>query len=788
MFNSLPFQKTAIELLLNKFIYLWEKRETQLPLVFKSPTGSGKTFMVAHFISGLNHLPNWDEDKAFVWITFSDDIAMQSKNKFMEYFETTLENGILTVADINKGKLQKNDILFLNWQKVVSKAAENRVLRRPKNEVERKESGIYFEDFIDNTQEENREIILIIDEAHTHVSTVLAQQIIDYIKPRVIVHVTATPEQEVELAAYRINSVVEVPRDKVVDEGLIKEKIVVQTDEDLKRHKGEDLDSVLLELGFEKRGILLRQFKKLGQNVNPLMLIQLPNDDKALRERKEGTKEEVVLEYLKEKKVNDNKIALWFDQHKKNLDFISDKDSAIDFMLFKQAAGTGWDCPRAHVLVMFREITSPTFYVQTVGRILRMAEPDKKEDYKNSPDLRTGFLFTNYKRNEVSIPDQANKNKPFIYFSSLKDNLRSSAEQLKLESAFVSRIDYGDLAYSSEFQLSFIKSMNDYFGISRKDLLAEKQQKLKSRGIILTPNLTNSLVVNAEFRDFDNMSLDFKKKGIDLDFEISQNDIEKLFNYLIYHLLKEQTDEEAKVTNIARSWSPLKSAVRIWLKEIFGETSNFYYRVFIGDVLNGPNSKLRPAITQALKDYRPILNKLLEKRRKQEEEKESHIFTIRDKYEFTEDYEEIEQSLCVLEKCYIKKEYDGKDNEIKFIKYIDLKPKFINWWFKNGDVGKDYYSVKYFNTSEQKERLFYPDWIIKFKNDRVGIFDTKGGRTLNTEGRAIGLAKNMKELGKDYVGGIVKFANGIFNYCDSINYNDQVEVNNKWIPMEGLFR
>jgi hypothetical protein len=36
---------------------------------------------------------------------------MQSKNKFMEYFEATLENGILTVSDINKGKLQKNDIL-----------------------------------------------------------------------------------------------------------------------------------------------------------------------------------------------------------------------------------------------------------------------------------------------------------------------------------------------------------------------------------------------------------------------------------------------------------------------------------------------------------------------------------------------------------------------------------------------------------------------------------------------------------------------------------------------------
>jgi type III restriction enzyme len=44
----------------------------------------------------------------------------------------------------------------------------------------------------------------------------------------------------------------------------------------------------------------------------------------------------------------------------------------VSFLLFKQAAATGWDCPRASVLVMFREIKNPTFAIQTVGRILRM--------------------------------------------------------------------------------------------------------------------------------------------------------------------------------------------------------------------------------------------------------------------------------------------------------------------------------------------------------------------------------------------------------------------------------
>jgi len=33
-----------------------------------------------------------------------------------------------------------------------------------------------------------------------------------------------------------------------------------------------------------------------------------------------------------------------FDGKQKNMDFITHNESDVDFMLFKQAAGTGWDC------------------------------------------------------------------------------------------------------------------------------------------------------------------------------------------------------------------------------------------------------------------------------------------------------------------------------------------------------------------------------------------------------------------------------------------------------------
>ncbi len=217
-FNPLKFQKDAILKLTEMFVAIWKERERQLPLVFKSPTGSGKTFMTSHFIRGLNHLPQWKEDKAFIWITFSDDLAMQSKGKFLEYFENMLENRALTVADINQGKLYQNDILFLNWQKVIAKKAETKLLRRPEDEEWQKEQGKYFEDVIEQTHLDGRQIILIIDEAHKNKDTKLAKDIIDKIDPKVILHVTATPNEKDELDARRLGSFCEISRGEVVEQ------------------------------------------------------------------------------------------------------------------------------------------------------------------------------------------------------------------------------------------------------------------------------------------------------------------------------------------------------------------------------------------------------------------------------------------------------------------------------------------------------------------------------------------------------------------------------------------
>ena len=57
IFNPLQFQRDTIEELKTIFVSIWKQEGRQLPILFKSPTGSGKTFMTSLFIRELNHLP-----------------------------------------------------------------------------------------------------------------------------------------------------------------------------------------------------------------------------------------------------------------------------------------------------------------------------------------------------------------------------------------------------------------------------------------------------------------------------------------------------------------------------------------------------------------------------------------------------------------------------------------------------------------------------------------------------------------------------------------------------------
>lgn len=915
-FNMLAFQQNAVEELTAQFKAIWyANNDFKHEIVFKSPTGSGKTFMVSNFINGLHSQPDWKEDVAFVWITFSDDLAMQSKDKFFEYFNPNIGNQLLTVQDFNQGLLKRNDILFLNWQKLSTEKADKRVLRRPEDERLYKETGFYFEDIVENTHKEGRQIIMIIDESHKNVTDLAIKVVIDPLNPKIILKVSATPESEPSISDIRHNRAgfVEVEREDVIAAGLIKEEIISQTEEDLNVFENIDHDYLLLDLAMEKRAALKAEWEQIGKNINPLVLIQLPDDDKKTKDLGVKLKEEIVTEYLLKKGVPANHIAKWFDNKKENIEYISDGNNPVEYMLFKYAAGTGWDCPRAHILVMYREVKSDTFRTQTLGRILRMAIPGL--DLSGHPALKTGYLYTNYRRNEVQNPKDSTENRPKTAISKLipeyqatqalqdfgtnlagtlfdakpndiahltqvkqivpavvqkaqetakkiqeiikqetdyhyqraqieeqkhllqqavEDEIPSFIEEIEeeeqkqqviegisrqiaqlassvagvreqdlvidpiLKSDFQSRGDYGDIGRASDFQSSFIKTFNRYFGSSEEKLqsLAEQQDMLRSKGIDPDDRYERSVMADAHFYDYD---ADINNEyGRDVMVEVSNNDVEKLFSYRCYEILQEQTEDDAKLGNIARSWAPLKEALRQWFSiGMSGYSYISQYKVFLKDVDRKENSVFRRVITMALREYIPTRDAVVRKKMERIAEQEAEVFTIKAQYAYTDDMKEfLPSSLSIVKPFRLLESYSGRDNEVTFIKFLESNPQHIEWWFKNG-TGKDALGIRYTDHATNKIRIFYPDWIIKFRGqDKLGIFDTKGGFTANeseVKDKAETLAAKISLLNANnakryiYVGGIVIYQEGLWLYNDQLDYTNYANNKSIWKNFTDLF-
>lgn len=792
--EKITFQIDAVEKLIKYIKELWSTRERQIPIVFKAPTGSGKTYMTEKMICDLAEQPDWDQNVAYVWITFSDDLAMQSKEKFDKYFPTTKHGRLLTIEDFNLGALQKNDVLFLNWQKLVSEAAENRIYRRPDDPRMRHESRVYFEDFIDNSHENGIEIILIIDEAHLNLTDASQRDVIDPLNPKIKLMVSATPKPDTVADAALNGGLVKIEHQDVVDAGLIKANIICQTEEELRKYEGEDEDHALLKLAIDRRNELKKEIESFGANVNPLVIIQLPNDDEELSKEGKPTKEEITREYLISQGIKANRIASWFTGKKKPEGLELD-DSEYEYLLFKTAAGTGWDCPRAQVLVMFRDVKSEIFHTQTIGRILRV--PIMNEEV--SKVFRNGYIYTNYSRKaveEAEYPEQGNRPKTLVAYNKKGEDY---VIDHRLLTDFLSRVDYGDLGKSGEFQQCLFDTFNAYFGIEEDDIIntVALREKITAKGLDVKPNFVHNVISDAVFKQYEQIGVNLKDAHETVR-QWSRSDVQKLFSLHLVNILRSQTDNDCKVGNIVRSVPTLKSAIRLWFKiyALPNEDEDRWYRVFLYDIIEKEDSSLfRRLITETLKNYHPLLEEQLKKRREDNETRQSEPFVLRKMYAYTEEYDALPEKKCLLTPFYLGKDYVGRKTEEAFAKFLEQQEN-IEWWFKNGDSGKDWLAIRYYNEVKKEDALFYPDWVYMKADGTLGIFDTKSGQTassIETKNKAEALQKRLSILnglsGENicYEGGIVRKENGMWYYNDNAVYNYQEGSTDGWKLFADLF-
>lgn len=317
-------------------------------IVLKSPTGSGKTIILTHFMAG------WMRDHAnmaFVWLTPGEgNLEEQSKAK-MDHYCRNAQTKLL--ADVMTGGFAAGDAVFINWQKLTMEG----------NNALKDGERTNFLEWIDKARSAGIAFKVVIDESH-HSFTEKTDSVVRWFGTDKIVRASATPN--VDPAAIMID----IPEEEVIASGLIKKMMHVNPGFPMRIDLDADTDRTryLLEKAMAKRGELVAAFREAGSAVNPLVVVQLPNNSDALLQ--------TVEEWFSTQGIDvaGGTFAVWLAKRKDNVEGLEQNDCRQVAVVIKQAVATGWDCPRAHILVKLRENMDERFEIQTIGRIRRMPE------------------------------------------------------------------------------------------------------------------------------------------------------------------------------------------------------------------------------------------------------------------------------------------------------------------------------------------------------------------------------------------------------------------------------
>ncbi|MCM1194621.1 MAG: DEAD/DEAH box helicase family protein [Firmicutes bacterium] len=316
-------------------------------IVLSAPTGAGKTVLVCKFIDDyLDENPN----TVFLWLCpGTGGLHKQSEDSFKE-----MTSGIAygDVYDFIAEADPSGQVFFINWDKINKKS--NIVLREGEyKDLMTKVLACHNNDI---------DIFMLIDEEHKYKDT--ANEYIGNIQPKHVLRISATP-----ISKGDFNEI--ITDDEVIGAGLIAAGISINegVSKAIEENNRMDDDLLLLDLADKKRKEIQAEYDRRGLKIRPLVLIQFPNgSDEWIKRVKQALED---LGYSE----NSGLVTSWFSgNHPDKPEEIKKLNGQYAFLLFKQAIATGWDCPRAKILVKLREGGTERFNVQTVGRIRRMPE------------------------------------------------------------------------------------------------------------------------------------------------------------------------------------------------------------------------------------------------------------------------------------------------------------------------------------------------------------------------------------------------------------------------------
>ena len=548
---------------------------------------------------------------------------------------------------------------------------------------------------------------------------------LERINPAVELRISATPKTA------NPDERTKVYRQDVIAAEMIKKEVVLNPEIDITDSEDEvAMNERLIKVALEKRNQIAEAYKAEGIDINPLLLIQLPNDKKeSMTSEDEKVAEQVktYLKYMCDITEGNGKLAVWLSNEKANLAGIEDPNNLAQVLLFKEAIALGWDCPRAAVLLIFRKLQSDQFTIQTVGRILRMPE---QKHYPNEL-LNVGYVYTDLAKEKINI---VTTDAGYILSDTLTAHRRANLCNVSLKSVYSDRPNIERNYLGPDFRKTLYDTATDFWKLEQGASIFSIAELAAMCGdddeYQPLPETDDDQINENRRRVKNSIRLDVKTINIEIPKDVHfQNEVQTL------------TVERAK---FARTSGEIDG---VFLAYIDGKGGQFERK--------GRTDKIASFLTELIADFfgiyeidakkvvlyhenRPKFDRLLETalekyaRKRQVAAAKAAATRVYKEH----DWEVPEQRVYDAETNQVAPAENhallpfiqlntASNPEKEFVKFLEANTQYIDWWYKNGDSGKANYAIEYHKGEGGEKSLFYVDFVIRMKNGHVYLFDTK---------------------------------------------------------------
>ena len=741
--KNLAYQQKAVSELVDKTIRLLNLGGQRNKLVFEATTGAGKTVMACQMLAGLmDELHDRGDSRyqevAFIWFA-PRKLHIQSYEKLKGAFEETrtLRPIMFGELDQNEG-IRPGEILFVNWESVNK---ENNVM------VREGDCSLSLYEITDRTKEEfGLPIVAIIDEEHMFWSKTADKSaaVLDRINPAVEIRISATPKTATP------KEKVTVYRQDVIAAEMIKKEVVLNPEIELNFSDELELNANLIKAALDKRNQIAEAYKAVGSNVNPLLLIQLPNDTKESMTTEDTAIADQVKKYLEmmcDITTDNYRLAVWLAGEKENLIDLERPDNLTEVLLFKEAIALGWDCPRAAVLLIFRKLQSDQFSIQTVGRIMRM--PEQKHYQKEI--LNSGYVFTDIAKDKIQI---VTADAGYILNNTITAHRRENLKNVNLPSSYIERPNVERNYLGPDFRKVLHEEARRFWDIAEENLMFSLEELAKLDNDEESKPLPDSddLQINENRKKVANsLRLDVKNINIEIPQDVHfQNEEQVLEVDTVKYARKATEIDRVFMAYIATKGHQFESKGRTdkiasYLLEILADFFGIYETEAKKVVLYHLNRpKFDRIIDSALERYVRIRDKA----RKESAAKrvfKKYGWEVPEERTYDNETNHIEETGNHALLPFVQLN-QASNPEKDFVAYLEQNSQYIDWWYKNGDKGKQHYAIEYTTGDEHTKSLFYVDFVIRMKNGHVYLFDTKSiGSDDNASDKHNALLQYIKE-------------------------------------------